>query len=617
MSSEPTAEATPAPTTEDASVTNTQPPASTVDQPSIAHSSGLPTVTLPTASGAQAAAYVWSLVRPRRGRLALVLLTGVLASLDAVAGPLVIGRLVDVLTLDPSLTPVLVGVGVLVLAAVAGALGNWWSQLWLGRLTEPVVGELRERVFDAAVEADASIVESSGRGELISRVTADSDKVTESATLVLPMFTQALTTIVVSAVGMAFVDWRLALIGLIAVPMHWFTIRWYLPRSAPLYRREREAFGVRSQRLLGGLNGVRTLRAYQQSGPELERIDAASRSARDLSNGVFHMLTRAGSRNNRAEAVVLAALLVSGFVFVWQGWITAGAVSAAALLFHRLFDPIGAVVMLFGEVQSAGASVTRMVGVITMDGRTGRSAESRAQTPSQAAGWTTDTTTTLSSEQASGAASASTAQVSEQHGTAPAGQRTNTPTAAHLPAPQALILEDVTHTYAGERPAVRNFSLRVNAGEIVAIVGPSGAGKTTVAQLATGALTPTAGQVALEAGGQTHSVRALPSTVLRRAIAMVSQEVHTFTGTVADNILLGASHRSSDHREDVLALTGALPWVASLPEGLDTVVGVGARSLNPMQEQLLALARVEAVEPAFIVLDEATAEAGSSGARVL
>src|SRR5699024_8712447 len=209
---------------------------------------------------------------------------------------------------------------------------------------------------------------------------------------VLPLVVESLLVVIVSAAGLAAIDWRLGIVGLAALPMYWLTLRWYLPRSEPIYREERAAFGRRAGRLLGGLTGAATLRAYRAEAGELHRIDAASGQARDLSIDVFRFVTRAFGRNNRAEAVVLSLLLVAGFALVWFGESTAVAVTTAALVFHRLFNPIvalvwfgvasaravttsalvfhrlfypiGAFVVLFVQIQSAGVSLTRMVGVI-------------------------------------------------------------------------------------------------------------------------------------------------------------------------------------------------------------------------------------------------------------
>lgn len=145
------------------------------------------------------------------------------------------------------------------------------------------------------------------------------------------------------------------------------------------------------------------------------------------------------------------------------------------------------------------------------------------------------------------------------------------------------------------------------------MVGATGAGKSTLAQIAAGTIPATAGRVHLG----DRPLRSLPSVELRRRVSMVSQEVHVFTGTVADNVRVAAPGSGGQDVRSALDTVGAARWVRSLPEREHTVVGDGGYRLTPMQEQMLALARIVLADPEFIILDEATAEAGSSGAREL
>ncbi|MGC4890560.1 ATP-binding cassette domain-containing protein [Micromonospora sp. DT227] len=172
-----------------------------------------------------------------------------------------------------------------------------------------------------------------------------------------------------------------------------------------------------------------------------------------------------------------------------------------------------------------------------------------------------------------------------------------------------LVLAGVGFSYDGVTPVLRDVSLRVEPGHQVALVGYTGAGKTTVASLAAGVLRPGEGSVTL--GGV--PVTELPA----RTIAMVSQETHVFAGPLGEDLLLARPQASPDELTAALARVGALRWALDLPDGLDTVVGDGGHALTAAQAQQVALARVVLLDPAVVVLDEATAEAGSAGARDL
>lgn len=531
--------------------------------------------TLPRAARRRAFRHVAQVLLPHWPALLGVVLLGLLTAVAGIVGPWVVGRLVDILLVSPDFDAVVRGALVIVAAGIVGAAGTWAGTVLLARAVEPAVAALREDVLHAGLDLDSQTVETSGRGDLVSRIADDSREITTAATEVLPLVIGSLFTVVVSAVGMTSVDWRLGLIGLVAVPLYWTTLRAYLPRSGPLYRRQREVFGIRTQRLLGGVEGADTLRAYGAEHVELRRIDTASATARDLVIRVFRFVTWAFSRNNRAEAIVLVLLLAAGFLLVRADAVTVGAVSTAALIFHRLFGPIGALVGMFDRVQSAGASLVRMVGVIDA------------------------------------AATHATGNVDDATSHDPA----STPRPLHAgPGPaRGLHLSGISHRYDAQRTVVAGVDLTIGPGEHVAVVGATGAGKSTVALIAAGLLSPSDGTVSV--GGV--AVPDLPAGALREAVCMVSQEVHDFRGDVLDNVRIARPDATDAEARAALHTVGATEWVAALPDGEDTRIGDGGHRLTGIQSQILALARVALADPAVVILDEATAEAGSGGADQL
>ncbi|WP_193080296.1 ABC transporter ATP-binding protein [Brevibacterium aurantiacum] len=538
--------------------------------------------TLSIASRRRSFAHLAPLLRTRWGWLVVLILAGIANAGAGLVGPWAIGRLVDELPAGAGSEPVIECAIAVAVAGAVMALGTWIGAWALAHIAMPIVGDLRTQVLESALRLESQRIESTGTGDLVSRVADDSRKISEAAAQVLPLVVESLLIVIVSAVGLAAIDWRLGLVGLVALPMYWLTLRWYLPRSEPIYKEERAAFGRRAGRLLGGLTGARTLSAYRAESGELARIDSASGQARDLSIGVFSFLTRAFSRNNRAEAVVLSLLLIAGFALVFAGETTAGAVTTAALVFHRLFNPIGALVGLFDQIQSAGASLTRMVGVI----------DEASASPRRTADIGIDR--------------------------------------------PALVLEDLWFTYDQDPESanhvLRGVSLRLQPGEVVAVVGTTGAGKSTLARIAAGLSAPAHGRARLEKGAaasanggadvelaeaeQPVSLTELPEDVLRGHISMVAQEVHTFAGTLQENVSLPVPGASAAAVSTALETVGA-DWVRSLSSGLDTEVGDGGMRLSAVQEQMIALARLVLADPDFAILDEATAEAGSAGAHVL
>ncbi|MCM3516742.1 MULTISPECIES: ABC transporter ATP-binding protein [Nocardioides] len=518
------------------------------------------TTLLPRSTPREAARLTLTLLRRRRLDVALTAGLYVLVGLAGLVAPWQLGAVVDTVAEGGSRDDVvrsalwILGAGVVVMVGTALATGR------LARAGEPALAELREQALDRALHLDGATVEEAGSGDLLSRVGDDVRLVAQSLTEVVPLLVGSALAIVLTAGGLFALDWRLGLAGLLTAPAYVRALRWYLPRSAPLYQREREANGVRAQAFLTGVHGSRTLRAHGLSAAHQEQVDAASWASARISLDVVGFFTRFGLRLNRAELVGLLLVLVAGFLLVRAGEASVGEVTAAGLYFHRLFNPIGAVLFLFDAAQSAGASLTRLAGLALLPARV-----------------------------------------------PPHGTRAGTDT--------TLEVRDLTHEYAEGRPAVDGVSLRVPAGQRVAVVGASGAGKTTLGSVVAGRLAPTRGEVLV--GGLPADRVVAPGRAGRPTVALVSQEVHVFTGSVRDNLTL--AHPGAEEAEvvDALDAVGALGWVRALPEALDTAVGAAAHPLTPAQAQQLALARVVLADPLVVVLDEATAEAGSAGARDL
>lgn len=515
---------------------------------------------LPIANARDTWAWLKSELGRRRGRSVFTLLVAAVAAGMALVPVYVFGVLVD--RVQDGAPPSTIGwvVAVIASAAVIGGVCAGFASFLIRSLGEGILADLRERTVDRALRLPIQTVERVGKGDLLSRVGDDVAVIGKAVTDVVPNLVTAVLLVVLSMVTMLGIDWRLGLAGMVALPMYALAMRWYLPRSAPVYAAERVAMGERSQALISSMQGARTVRAYGLEDSHLAQINGASEKARDLSVGVFALFTRFAGRGNRAEFVGLATILAAGFAMVNADIVTVGQTTTAALLFHRLFNPIGMLMYTFDEVQSAGASLARLVGVVDLDDES----------------------------------STGTATVREA-------------------ADSTLELADVRHTYDGSHEVVHGISLHVKSGERVALVGSTGAGKTTVAAIAAGSIVPTSGSVRI--GGT-----ALPDLKpggLRRRVAIVSQEVHVFAGPLIDDLRLAAPDASEEDAAMALKAVGADGWVNALDDGVQTVVGEGGHELTAAQAQQLALARLVLANPSVAILDEATAEAGSAGAREL
>ncbi|WP_369021303.1 ABC transporter ATP-binding protein [Streptomyces californicus] len=519
---------------------------------------------LRTATGGEAARWVAAHCRRAPWLSASTVLTTVAGAALQVLPVLLLSRVVDgVAGGEPR--SILLTVGVLmVAAALLGAAATAASTFLIGKLGAELLARLREEAVRAVLGMPSARVEEVGRGDVLSRVGDDVAVISKGIRSAIPTVFSAGVLVVIATVGMFGLDWRLGLAGAGALPAYALALRWYLPRSAPLYRRQRVAQADRSQALISGLNGIDTVRAYRLEEAVREKVTAESWRVRDLGVEVFRFFGRFVGRENRAEFIGLVLILVVGYALLEADAATLGEVSAAPLMFHRLFTPLGAIMFTFDEAQKSGASLTRLVGVFS------EPSEERL--------------------------------VGDGSVAAPAAE------------PYPVTVRDLTFTYPGaEEPVLREVSLAIEAGGSLAMVGATGAGKSTLAALIAGIGRPQAGSVRIGS----HDLAGTDEAGARALVSILTQETHVFSGPLADDLRLAAPLASDDELWEALRTVGAGEWAEQLPDGLDTPVGEGGERLDVTKVAQLALARLVLGRTPVVVLDESTAEAGSEGAAEL
>ncbi|WP_030328961.1 ABC transporter ATP-binding protein [Streptomyces sp. NRRL B-1381] len=522
------------------------------------------TAALRTATGGEAARWVAAHCRRAPWLSASTVLTTVAGAALQVLPVLLLSRVVDgVAGGEPR--SILLTVGVLMgAAALLGAAATAASTFLIGKLGAELLARLREEAVRAVLGMPSARVEEVGRGDVLSRVGDDVAVISKGIRSAIPTVFSAGVLVVIATVGMFGLDWRLGLAGAGALPAYALALLWYLPRSAPLYRRQRVAQADRSQALISGLNGIDTVRAYRLEEAVREKVTAESWRVRDLGVEVFRFFGRFVGRENRAEFIGLVLILVVGYALLEADAATLGEVSAAPLMFHRLFTPLGAIMFTFDEAQKSGASLTRLVGVFS------EPSEERLVGDSSVA--------------------------------APAAE------------PYPVTVRDLTFTYPGaEEPVLREVSLTIEAGGSLALVGATGAGKSTLAALIAGIGRPQAGSVRIGS----HDLAGTDEAGARALVSILTQETHVFSGPLADDLRLAAPLASNDELWEALRTVGAGEWAEQLPDGLDTPVGEGGERLDVTKVAQLALARLVLGRTPVVVLDESTAEAGSEGAAEL
>ncbi|MEY2242646.1 ABC transporter ATP-binding protein [Streptomyces sp. BF23-18] len=545
---------------------------------------------LPTATPARTRAALRELIRPYRRTAVACFATMTAATVVGLLVQPLLGHMVDLVAdRRPPGDLTLPVVLLVVVALVQGGTTALGLSL-VSQLGESVLARLRERFVDRALRLPLAQVEKAGTGDLSARVTRDVARVGEAVRSALPELVRSVLAIVLTLGAMAALDWRFLLAALAAVPVQAHTARWYVRSAVPLYARERIATGAQQQQLLDTIAGAGTVRAYRLEERHTAHVTERSSAAVGMTMRGIKLVLRFYNRLHVAEYTGLAAVLVTGFLLVRAGSVSIGTATAAALYFHSLFAPVNSALVLLDDAQTATAALNRLVGVTH-----GPAGEPAPAAPGSGSGSDTSTPGTPN-----------TPDTPDTPDPSVPYDAPDTPDTSDT-APGAVTVSGVHHAYEPGRPVLVDVHLTLRPGERVALVGPSGAGKTTLAKLIAGVHRPTSGSVRLPRGEATD----------RPSVALVTQETHVFAGPLAEDLRLARDAAGDDELRAALATVDALDWVEALPDGLATVVGEGGHRLTPAQVQQLALARLVLADPPVAVLDEATAEAGSTGARLL
>ncbi|MFF9221105.1 ABC transporter ATP-binding protein [Streptomyces viridosporus] len=511
---------------------------------------------LPVAGPAEVRRAAVELVRADGRAFAAVLVLNALAAVAGLAGPWLLGRIVDEVRGGGGVAAVDRLAPVILLCAVGQLLLARWARYVGHRFGERTLARVRERFVDRVLALPSSVVERAGTGDLTARGTADVTAVGTTLRDAGPaLLVNGVQALFVTA-AVFLVDPLLGALGVLALTPIWLVLRWYLRRARDGYLAEGAATSDVAEVVAATASGARTVEAFRLG----ERRVRASRDALETSRRTrFHTLFLRTVFFPVVEVsyhLPVAGVLLIGGLLHQRGAVSLGAVVAAALYLLQLSGPLDEVLMRIEQLQSSGASFARVEGL--------------ARAPRAAAGG---------------------------DGPDPAGDRIDV-TAAR-------------YAYDGGGEVLRGVDLTVTPGERLAVVGPSGAGKTTLSRLLAGVDAPTAGTVTV--GGV--PVVGLAPERLRRQVVLVTQEHHVFLGSVRDNLRIAEPDAEDGELWAALAAVGADAWVRELPDGLDTELGEGGRATDGSQAQQLALARVVLADPHTLILDEATALLDPTTAR--
>ena len=489
------------------------------------------------------------MLSPYKRQVSIAAVAVVLWTATTLAGPFLVRYGIDhgIKAEDPGALNLAVAAYVVV--AIISFITYRAQVLLISRVGESFLRDLRLRVFDHLQRLSMPFYDREKAGVVVSRMTSDVDSMQELVQMGLLMFISNGLLLVVSVIVLAAVSWQLLLLCVIALPGVIIASIKFQRDSNDAYLEVRDGIGQTLSSLQEGLAGVRVVQAFGREEVEARRFTTRSRRLYDA-----HM------RSVKVSAWYLPIIEFSGLIttaialgvggwWVHEGRLTVGTVTFFVLTLSNLFEPVQQLSQLFNIVQSAGAALHKLFDLL----------DTEIDVPER-------------------------------------------PGAVDLPADGAIEVRDVTFGYAGGAPVLRDVDLTIGSGVRLALVGPTGAGKSTLAKLMARLYDPTEGSVVF--GGLDLRDGTLAS--LRKRIVVVPQEGFLFNGTILDNVRLARTEASDEEVAAALDAIGILDRFASLPEGLATEVRERGSRLSAGEKQLVSLARAALADPAVLVLDEAT-----------